>query len=261
MSVLGNTLGQIAGEKAGIIKSGIPVVSAPQQDEALLVLLRTIKKKEAPFTLVGRDLDVQPVTHTLEGQSFRILDGSKKLSFRIPLLGDYQLVNAATAYAALKASGLEVSEAAMREGFARVKWRARFEIARRDPPLIFDSAHNDDSFVRLREALQTYFPRRGVYLVFGCSEDKNTLAMLREMRPSLKRLILTRADHPRAMPVEALHELADQHGIPNETASPVSAALERALQLADADGSIVLTAGSMFVTAECMAAWERIRQA
>jgi dihydrofolate synthase/folylpolyglutamate synthase len=257
MAVLGNTLGQIAGEKAGIIKQGIPVVSAPQQYEALQVLLRTTKRRQAPFTLVGQDLDVQPLSHSLDGQSLAIVEGSARHIFRIPLLGEHQLVNAATAYAALRASGLDVTPAHMREGFAHVKWPGRFELARREPPVIFDSAHNDDSFMHLRATLETYFPGRPVHLVFGSSEDKNVVGMLREMMPKLRKLILTRAAHPRALTVEQLGDLATHAGIQYEIAVPVDAALDLALELSRKDGSIVLTAGSMFVTAEAMAAWAR----
>jgi dihydrofolate synthase/folylpolyglutamate synthase len=179
------------------------------------------------------------------------------MNYEIPLLGQHQIVNAATAYAALKASGLSVSDEAIQKGFSQVKWRARFEVARREPPVIFDSAHNDDSFIKLRETLETYFPGREAYLIFGASEDKNLAGMLREMKPKIRKLIVTRADHPRALEVEKIQGLADQAGVPNEAVTPVSSALARALELSANDGSIVLSAGSMFVTAEVMAAWKK----
>ena len=180
------------------------------------------------------------------------------MNYEIPLLGQHQMINAATAYAALQASGLAVSDEAIQKGFSQVKWPARFEVARREPPVIFDSAHNDDSFARLRETLETYFPGRQVYLIFGASEDKNIPGMFREMKPKIKKLIATRADHPRALEVEKILGLADQAQVKNEAAVPVSAALARALELSAKDGSIVLSAGSMFVTAEVMAAWKKV---
>ena len=131
-------------------------------------------------------------------------------------------------------------------------------MARRDPPVIFDSAHNQDSFAKLRETLQTYFPDKMVYLIFGASEDKNIPGMFAEMKSKIKKLIVTRADHPRALEVGVIQELARQAEVPNEAVSPVSAALERALELSQKDGSIVLSAGSMFVTAEVMAAWTKL---
>ncbi len=82
--------------------------------------------------------------------------------------------------------------------------------------------------------------------------------MFREMKPKIKKLIATRADHPRALEVEKILGLADQAQVKHEAATPVSAALARALELSAKDGSIVLSAGSMFVTAEVMAAWKKV---
>jgi dihydrofolate synthase/folylpolyglutamate synthase len=256
MAVLGDTLAKIAGEKAGIIKEGIPVVSALQKEDAIEVLLRVAREKNTSITVIGKDVEFKPISASLDGQSF-ILHPSPFI-FSIPLLGSHQLVNAATAYAALKASGIEISDEAIQKGFSQVKWHARFEVARREPPVIFDSAHNDDSFAKLRETLETYFPSRQVTLIFGASEDKNLAGMLREMKPKIRKLIVTRADHPRALEVEKIQELANQAEVPNEAATPVSAALSRALELSAIDGSIVLSAGSMFVTAEAMAAWKKV---
>lgn len=252
VAVLGNTLTLIAGEKAGIIKHGIPVVLSPQKEEALVVLERMAALNEAPLTLVGRDVPFQPGAATLDGQDC-IIAGQ---DFHIPLLGSYQVENAATAYAALKASGIPISDQQIRRGFAVAQWRARFEVARREPPVIFDSAHNQDSFERLADTLKAYFPGRQLYLIFGASEDKNIPGMFAALKSSIKRIILTRADHPRALEVEVIGALAQQAGIPWEAATPVSAALKRALELSAKDGSIVLSAGSMFVTAEVMSAWK-----
>ena len=255
MTVLGDTLAKIAGEKAGIIKEGVPVVSAPQKEEALEVILRVANSRNTEVTLVGKDVTCEPVHHSLAGQTFRLHENVERLALNVdlPLLGAHQLVNAATAYAALKVSGLEIPAEAIQRGFAQVKWPARFEVVRREPPVIFDSAHNDDSFARLRETLETYFPGRMVYLIFGASEDKNIPGMFREMQPKIRRLIVTRADHPRALEPGKIQGLADQAGIQSEAVTPVEAALARALELSEKDGSIVLSAGSMFVTAYVMA--------
>lgn len=252
MAVLGNTLALIAGEKAGIVKDGVPVVSSPQKDEALQVLLRVAKSKNCEFTLVGKDVTFEFVESSLDGQKLRI----QNLEFRIPLLGSHQIENAATAYAALKAGGIPITDEDIQKGFSQVQWRARFEIARLDPPLIFDSAHNQDSFEKLYETLETYFPGKKVYLIFGASEDKNIPGMFDAMKPKIQKLIITRADHPRALSVEHIQGLAEQAGLESEAVVPVREALKRALELSSNDGSIVLSAGSMFVTAEVMREWK-----
>ncbi len=262
MAVLGNTLALIAGEKAGIIKPGVPVVSAPQKVEALEVLEHVAIERNAPFTLVGRDIAYKPLSHSLDGQSLQLSTNfapSNLLTFELPLLGLHQIENAAIAYAALKASGFDVSDKAIQKGFAEVKWPARFEVVRREPPVIFDSAHNQDSFEKLTRTLEDYFPGRPVYLIFGASEDKNIPGMFTEIAPKVKLLLVTKADHPRALEPEKIQELARQAKVPNEAAVPVEAALARALEMSKKDGSIVLSAGSMFVTAEVMAAWNKIK--
>jgi dihydrofolate synthase/folylpolyglutamate synthase len=255
-AVLGNTLALIAGEKAGIIKNKIPVVSSPQKDEALEVLLRVAKLNDSEFTLIGKDITYELIESNIKGQTFQLSTFHSPLT--IPLLGKHQIENAATAYMALKKSGIKISDEQIQDGFANVKWRARFEIARLNPTLIFDSAHNHDSFLRLDQTLQEHFPNQKVYLIFGASEDKNILDMFSALKSRLEKIIVTRADHPRALEVEKIVSLADQLEIKSEAVFPVKEALKRALELSSKDGSIVLSAGSMFVTAEVMREWNKI---
>lgn len=272
MAVLGDTLAKIAGEKAGIIKEGVPVVSAPQTDEALEVLKRVARERNCPFVLVGKDVTFERLSSSLDGQSLRLsslalsnVEGfhfplsivAQPLNLTIPLLGLHQIENAAIACTALVTSGITISEEAIETGFSQVKWPARFEVIRRDPPLIFDSAHNQDSFVKLRNTLEEHFPGRMVTLIFGASEDKNIPGMFAEMKPKIKKLIVTRADHPRALEPEKIIALANQAGLEAEAVSPVESALRHALENSEKDGSIVLSAGSMFVTAEVMKAWNK----
>lgn len=259
MAVLGDTLAKIAGEKAGIIKNGVPLISAPQKAEALEVLLRVAGERHAPMTLVGRDVTVESLGHTLDGQSMRITGAGGSIKVNMPLLGMHQTQNAATAAAALwemQRQGVALTDTAVMDGFERVRWPARFEIARREPPVIFDSAHNQDSFAWLRQSLDDYFPGRPVHLVFGASEDKNIPGMFAEIRHKLGYMFITRANHPRALAPESILPLASAAGIQTELLEPVAAAFERALELSEKDGSIVLSAGSMFVTAEAIAAWQ-----
>jgi dihydrofolate synthase/folylpolyglutamate synthase len=260
MLVLGDTLAKIAGEKAGIIKPGRPVISSPQKDEALDVIKRVSDERSAPLTLIGRDIFFAPLKRSLEGQVLKVWSKDRPaLELGIPLLGAHQVENAATAYAALKASSFTVSDSQIRDGFACVQWRARFEIARQEPPVVFDSAHNQDSFEKLTATLDEYFPNRPVYLVFGASEDKYLPGMFNAIKHRVRKLILTRADHPRALEPEKIREISDQVGLEAEIVTPVESALARALDLSAKDGSIVLSAGSMFVTAEVLTAWEKLR--
>ncbi len=259
MAVLGNTLAQIAGEKAGIIKEGRPVVSASQAPEALERIEEVAKEKHAPLTLLTRDVFAERSAFSLKGQAVRIWtrDG-RRLETHLPLLGVHQVENAGVAAAALwklQEEGLPITDQAIAQGFAAARWPARFEIVRMEPPVIFDSAHNQVSFRALSQTLAETFPQHAVYLVFGSSEDKDIPSMLSEIRPRLRKLILTRAHHPRAAALEDLEQIARTQGIAFERHAEVAQAFARALELASQDGNAVLVAGSMFVTAEAMQAW------
>jgi dihydrofolate synthase/folylpolyglutamate synthase len=267
--VLGDTLTLIAGEKGGIIKPGVPVVSSPQAEEARLTLEAIAAERRSPLTLVGRDVLYRFGGHSLDGQTFDLFPAPEAVSsfrfspsqFTIPLLGRHQVENAAAAYAALKLCGLEVSDEAIGRGFAAVNWPCRFEIVRREPPLIFDSAHNQDSFLRLRQTLDDYYPDRPVILVMGASRDKRFPAMLEEIAPRLRLVIAIRSGHPRALEPEKIVETAGRLGVRAEAVTPVSAALARALELSAQNGDIILAAGSMFATAEVKTAWQNIHLA
>ena len=268
MAVLGNTLTLIAGEKAGIIKAGIPVVSAPQPDEALVVLEKISSERNAEFTLVGREVTFEGMEHSLDGQTLTILDQRssttnplqgrepKSIILRIPLLGMHQVVNAVTAYTALQKSGLSLSEAAIQRGFVEVRWPCRFEVLRREPAVVLDSAHNADSARRLRQTLDDYFPDRPVVWVFSILEDKDADGMLAELKPRLMQVIATQTDHPRVLEAEKIVRLVQPTGIPVELVRPGEAALDRAMELAGNRG-IVLVAGSVAFAGEMKTAWEK----
>jgi dihydrofolate synthase / folylpolyglutamate synthase len=256
MAVLGDTLAKIAGEKAGIIKQGVPVISAPQKEEALEVLERVARSRDCTFTLVGKDVKFERTSSSLNGQELVISFEFSVVRLKIPLLGNHQVENAAIAYAALKTSGILISDQAIQEGFSQVQWPARFEVLRREPPVVIDSAHNRDSALRLRETLDEYFPDTPVILIFCALEDKDILGMIEELQPRLEKVVATRADHPRAPSAEWIAEQISKVGIPVEAVTPVASALECALELAG-EQKIVLSAGSVAFAGEVGAAWRK----
>ena len=267
-AVLGNTLTEIAGEKAGIIKSGVPVILAPQEEEARLVINQVAEKKGAPLVQVGRDYLYAPDAYSLEGQTFLIWPHSDQSEvdryiesggeseweptrLRIRLLGYHQVENAATAYAALhvfKNRALSLSAQDILQGFAQASWPGRFEVLQREPPIIVDSAHNRDSALKLRLALDDYFPGEGVVLIFGASEDKDLYGMFAELMPRVDQLIATQSYHPRAMEIEKIVQTAHQFGKAVTIVPDVAEALEKAVHIA-ARKMIVLAAGSIFIAA------------
>src|SRR5258706_4081854 len=125
MAVLGDTLAKIAGEKAGIIKQGVPLVSAPQKEEALEVLRRVAKKASSDFILVGKEVQFERLESSFHGQSLRIADNFQlsTLNVRLPLLGSHQVENAATAYAALKTSVIPISYESIHKALSQANCR------------------------------------------------------------------------------------------------------------------------------------------
>lgn len=251
-AVLGNTLTEIAREKAGIVKDGHPFVSAPQKAEAVAVLDLAAEEHDVPLTLVGRDIFYKVKKKSIDGQMLEVwMRNSAKMKLSIPLLGEHQVENAVTAYAALIAArqeGLVFNAAHLKQGFAETKWPGRFEIWREKPPIVLDSAHNPDSFAKLRQTLDEYFPEWPIILIFGVSEDKNVGEMLAEIAPRLEKVILTRSEHPRAVEAQKLIEFAEQAGVTCEAVEPVEEAVNRALELAG-ERALLLSAGSIFLTA------------
>ena len=272
--ILGNTLSAIAREKAGIIKPGVPVVSSPQQKEARLVIERVAAELEAPLTQVGVDYLYRPVERSLAGQSLEIWTSAEQARFddyisargeggwqperlEIPLLGHHQAENAATAFAALqvaRGAGLDIEPGAIRQGFSEVKWPGRFEILQHDPILLLDAAHNRDSALKLRLAVDDYFPGKTVLLVYGASEDKDVDGMFTELLPRIREVIATQSIHPRALEPEAIVAKAQQHGSQAQAIPLLEDALAEALRRAEPD-TVVLVTGSVFVVAAARQVW------
>ncbi|HEX9014341.1 MAG TPA: cyanophycin synthetase [Anaerolineaceae bacterium] len=172
-------------------------------------------------------------------------------------MGYHQVENAATAYTALaeaRHQGIVISDEALRSGFAHVVWPGRFEVLRRQPPVVIDSAHNADSALKLRLALDDYFPGRPVVLLFGVSEDKDVRGIMTALLPRVQKVIATQSIHPRAMAPEKIVTMVHQFGLSARSIVPIENALEEALQAAGTEGVVVAT-GSLFVAAAARAVW------
>lgn len=258
-TILGNTLAEIAFEKAGIIKEGVPVVLSPQEKEALGVVEEIAGKKQAPLILVGKDYDYELKKRSYDGQIFSIRaeNTNENKDFEIGLLGQYQIENATAAYAALdvlRKKGFNVTETAIKEGFLSTKWPARFEILRIDPPVVVDSAHNPDSARYIRRAMEEYFPGLPLVLVLGVSEDKNISGIIEELLPNTIQIICTQSTHPRAMDAKRLMEYTQSYGVPVKICNPVGEALLEAQKIGE-NQAVVLVTGSIFVAATARIAW------
>jgi dihydrofolate synthase/folylpolyglutamate synthase len=252
--ILGNSLEEIAREKAGIIKPGCWVVISPQPEEAASVINDICREKEAKVVQVGKDITWHKIGGDFHHQSLVIEGRTSKYQVSIPLLGDFQLENAATAVAALEilvSMGFAISPVDIAQGLAQVKWPGRFQILQQHPAVLVDGAHNVASMRRLVNNIKAYFAHKRIFLVFGTSCDKDIPGIINELVPLSPQVIVTQASHSRAAPSPTLAAEFTKRGIKPEIKETVAQAISRALSLAGRTDIICVT-GSLFVVAEAL---------
>ncbi|HEY56203.1 MAG TPA: bifunctional folylpolyglutamate synthase/dihydrofolate synthase, partial [Dehalococcoidia bacterium] len=180
--VLGDSVARIAAEKSGIIKPGSVVVLAPQPDEVVPVIQEACRRQQAELVMVGRDVTWHSLGFDGKQQLLEITGKSSQYrersiyKIRLPLLGYYQMENAASAVAALEVlaeRGFAISRDSIVNGLAQASWPGRFQVLRRRPRLVVDGAHNPDAARKLRLSLSQYFEFSRSILIMGASGDKN----------------------------------------------------------------------------------------
>jgi dihydrofolate synthase/folylpolyglutamate synthase len=257
-AILGDTLAQIAGEKAGIIKPGVPVVSAPQADEALAVIRATCERLDAPLTVVGQDWTWQAGSADFGGQGFTVRHGQETMGpLRIPLLGAHQLENATTTVASLallQKLGVAIPQGAIIDGLGTVQWPGRLEILGHNPLVVADSAHNGDSARKLMAALNAHCKFQRLIVILGASADHVTPELMTPLLSEADLAIATRAQHPRAADPTWLQARGTELGFSLIVSQTVPQALDLALANAG-PRDLICGTGSVFVAGELRAAW------
>lgn len=256
MAFLGDTLTEIAANKAGILKNGCKAVSGLQCEEVLNVLKAASERLNVPFTTVcGTSLKVG--RQSLKGQ---------KISYKafkqmeIPLLGSFQTENAALALEALTAlqeDGVKLKEDKIRKGLMDSRWPARFEILSKKPYVIADGAHNEEAVKKLMETMRFYFTNQRIIYIMGVLKDKDYTAMIQESVPMAEMIFtVTPPNKERAMPAfELAKEISGYN--PNVTATDsVEEALEMARLMAGEDG-VVLAFGSLSYMGKLRACFDK----
>jgi dihydrofolate synthase/folylpolyglutamate synthase len=259
IQILGNTLEEIAREKAGIIKSGCWMVLSPQPEEAVSVISDICREKEAKVVQVGKEIIWHKRGGDLHHQSLVIESKTGRYQVSIPLLGDFQLENAAAAVGALEilgSQGFAIAAGNIAQGLTQVKWPGRFQIVQQQPTVVIDGAHNVASMKRLVNNIKAYFPQKRIFLVFGTSCDKDITGIVNELVSLSPQVIVTRTAHSRAAPLSTLAAEFSKRGIEPETGETVSEAISRALSLAERTDIICVT-GSLFVVAEALGYFSR----
>jgi dihydrofolate synthase / folylpolyglutamate synthase len=278
MAVLGDTLGKIAWEKAGILKPNVPAITIAQHPEAMAVIARVAAEVGAPLSVVATtEIENEQLKIENEAQSenkqlgienktdqFSILNSQFSISDRYhgptdtALQGVFQRQNARLATGAallLRDQGLPITDAAIAAGLASAQWPGRMEIINGTPPIVLDGAHNGDSAHKLIESLGEMFPERQRVFVLGVTSGHSVEHILAELLPTAKALVLTRSRHPRALTnLEALAERAEPLLRRGNTHAPLiitddaPEALDRARELAES-GDLICVTGSLFVVA------------
>ena len=247
MHVLGDTIAKIAREKAGIIKAGVPIFSAPQQDEAATVLSARAAELSAPYRVV------QPLQNDA-----------------VPLVGNHQQVNAALAGAmidSLAERGLvQFDRDGAEQGLSATRWPGRFEMlpdaADAPFPLLVDCAHNVDSVTLLLATLEQFYPGWPITFIFGANRDKELGPEMELILGYINRVVLVQSQHPKATPLADLSDQFAQTVAQQENAGDVQ--VVAASSMTDAitqageitpPGGLLVGSGSVFVAAELREAW------
>jgi dihydrofolate synthase/folylpolyglutamate synthase len=234
---LGETLASIAAEKAGIIKPGIPVLTAAEGAEALQVIAETARRQDAPLTILSHaEMDRPPLN-----------------AIQLPLLGQHQRMNAAVAVATVRAlaSQIPVSDGLIRAGLSRVHWAGRLQLVTRSrgQQVLLDGAHNVGGAEILVAAMREYFPSAQPTLVLGILRDKDWPGMCDILAPLASRILLVPVASERSASPQ---ELAGACRRANPRAQIMECASLGNALAATATDSFVAVAGSLYLVGEAM---------
>lgn len=255
---LGNTITEIAGEKAGIIRERGTVILLPQHPQANDALGRAVLEKDA--RAVSATAYMPPVTpeadeRTASGEAAYTINAlGQELHIQPSLRGRHQLRNSALAIAAaveLNSPGLAVSAEAIEIGVRDTRWPGRLQRVAGTPELLFDVAHNPDGAWALRAALSHSYADRKLVFLFGAMRDKAVAEIAGIIFPLAFAVVATHADNPRAATPNEIAQAAARTGADVLLEPRVPAALDKAKELAGSEGVVIVT-GSIYLVGEVM---------
>ena len=251
---LGDTLPEIAGQKAGIIKEQVPVVVSENVPEVCRVLEEKAREKHAECTFI-KEADYRVETEAVNGSTFIW----KKHRFTISLPGRHQISNAVTALtAAEKLSGIlskagqpqensGIGWSAMQQGLAGTRWPGRLELLHEKPYIFRDGAHNPDGARKLGQFLEKHFTNQKIIYIMGVLKDKEYEKMLAELLPLAAQVYTFRPDNERGLSGEVLAGCARTFGVKAESCDNVNAAMERAVKQAKKEDVLVICGSLSFM--------------
>ena len=248
-SILGDTVEKIAAEKAGIIKSGVPVLWCGNDADADRIITAKAGELGAPMTRVDRSsLNIKKMT--LEGT---LLDFGGRKSISLSLLGNYQPINATNVLSAIDIlinNGYKISDEAIYNGLRTVKWPARFEIISRDPLVIADGGHNPEGIDGAVESIKRYFGEEKVAIITGVMADKDYEYMASRIASVAKRVFCLTPDNPRALSAEKYAAVFARFGVEAIACDSVETAVDSALAWAKKNEASIVSLGSLYMYCE-----------
>ncbi|HZG60709.1 MAG TPA: folylpolyglutamate synthase/dihydrofolate synthase family protein [Anoxybacillus sp.] len=251
--ILGDTLEKIAFEKAGIIKAGVPVITAAEQEEALQVIFEKAKAVKAKPYVLGKDFVINDHESVKDGERFSLHTlFSKYENLTISMLGFHQVKNAALAVMTvdyLKTYySFIIEEEALRSGLEKAKWIGRFEKVCDKPTVIIDGAHNEEGIDSLVATLKTHYHGRNIHILFSCLKDKHAQEMIRKLEEVASTITFTSFDFPRAYSGEELWTISEHHK--KKYNENYKEALEQTKEDAGKDDGVVVITGSLYFISE-----------
>ncbi|MFQ6321202.1 bifunctional folylpolyglutamate synthase/dihydrofolate synthase [Bacillus halotolerans] len=214
MNILGNTIEEIAGEKAGIIKEGIPIVTAVTQPEALQVIRHEAERKSAPFQSLHDTSRIYNEKALPAGEQFSLKTGETCYEdIRTSLIGTHQRQNAALSILAAewlnRENIAELSDAALRSGLIKAAWPGRLELVQEHPPVYLDGAHNEEGIDKLTETMKQRFPDSDICVVFSALKDKPYHDMIKKLETIAHSIHFASFDFPRASLAKDLYDASE----------------------------------------------------
>jgi len=251
-NLLGNTLSEIAREKAGIIKENIPVVVFPQDKEVLKVIEEKCDELNAPLHIVDANNSelIEILQEEKPYQKVRIETLNNEYNIKLPLLGEHQIVNLAVAINGIevleKYNQVKISKEILEETLEGVTWNGRLEVMRKSPLLVIDGAHNIQGIIKLKENIEKYFKYKNIYLILGILADKDVEEMIKVITPMAKEVYAVTPNSIRAELAEDLKKEVLKYNKNCIAFEDYEDALNKALETACKDDIIVIS-GSLYM--------------
>lgn len=262
MAQLGSSLADIAVNKAGIIKTGCPVIAnVPQRDAAKIIARKAYAMGSRLYDISGIRAAVSDETPFSQKVSMELYEKSYS-DVEISMVGRHQAENLKTALATLeilrKSGAVKLDREALYEGLKRARQPGRFEVISEDPLVIIDGAHNEAGAQALQETMAQHFAGKKILLVAGILADKEIDSIVKFLTKITDHIIVTEPDNPRKLAAEKLAEHVVDFGVAAEAVSDVEAAVHRAKELAD-DYDVILFAGSLYLIGDVRRLWRNER--